>query len=90
LKQLVQDHNAVYKDVKSRFKDHLDKGVRPTCQQILDALESVSGKFSKVFVVVDALDECSNETRAEFLIALQHLSRTISLLVIEVIEMRVE
>jgi hypothetical protein len=72
---------VVYKDVKSRFEDRLGKRVRPTCQQILEALESASGRFSKVYVVVDALDECSNEIRAELLIALQHLSRTVSLLV---------
>ena len=37
--------------------------------------------FKKVFVVVDALDECSNETRAEFLTALRNLPSTVSLLV---------
>ena len=71
----------VYDDVKSRYKDHLGKGIRPTCQQILEALKSATGMFSKTFVVVDALDECSKETRAELLIALQHLSSTVSLLV---------
>jgi hypothetical protein len=81
LKQLVQDHDVVYNDVKSRYKDHLDKGVHPMCQQILEGLESASERFSKVFIVVDALDECSKETRAELLIALQRLSSTVSLLV---------
>jgi hypothetical protein len=39
------------------------------------------GRFLKVFVAVNALDECSSETQAEFLIALWDLPATIKLLV---------
>jgi hypothetical protein len=36
----------------------------------LEALKLIMGRFLKVFVAVNALDECSSETQAEFLIAL--------------------
>jgi hypothetical protein len=47
----------------------------------LEVLKSATEKISKVFLVFDALDECSSETRAELLIGLRHLSSTMSLLV---------
>jgi hypothetical protein len=81
LKQLVQDHDVVYEVVKPLYKDHLDKGIPLTYQRILETLQSVTKKLSKVVLVVDALDECSSETRAELLISLRHLSSSMSLLV---------
>ena len=39
------------------------------------------GTFSKAFVVVDALDECTDRTRAELLIALRSLGSNVSMLV---------
>jgi hypothetical protein len=81
LRQLVQDHDRVYKVVKPLYKHHLYKGIPLTCQWLLEALKWATEKFSKVFLVVNALDKCSSETWAELLIALQHLSSTMSLLI---------
>ena len=81
LRQLVQDHYAAYDYVKSLYKCYQDQETRPTYQMVLGALKLIMGRFLKVFVVVDALDECSSETRAEFLIALRDLPDTVRLLV---------
>jgi hypothetical protein len=81
LRQLVQDHSTVYNKVKTLYKNHENRGTRPAFQQFLEALQSAMGTFSKVFIVVDALDECSDRTRAELLLALRSLGSTVSLLV---------
>jgi hypothetical protein len=47
----------------------------------MEALQPAIGMFSKVFAVVDAVDECSDETRAGLLKELRSLSNIISLLV---------
>lgn len=64
----------VYQEIKALYKRHNDRQTRPTLQQFLESLQSVVGTFSKVFVVVDALDECPDQTRAELLIALRYLT----------------
>lgn len=79
LKQLVQDHSAVYENVKALYRRHQCQETQPALQQLLETLRSATGIFSKVFVVVDALDECLDRTRAELLLALRSLS-TINLL----------
>jgi hypothetical protein len=72
---------VVYEVVKPIYKHHQDKRIPLTYQPILEALKSATAKFSKVFLVVDALDECSSETRAELLIAFRQFSSTMNLLV---------
>jgi hypothetical protein len=81
LKQLVQDHTVAYESVKTLHLHHKNQETRPTLEQILEAFRLATGTFSKVFVVVDALDECSDTTRAELLTALRSLANPINLLV---------
>jgi len=83
LKQLVQDYSAAYDDVKSFYKHHRDRRTRPTLDEFRQALRSEIKRYSKVFILVDALDECSevDGTRIKLLSALRSLANTVNLLV---------
>jgi hypothetical protein len=71
--------------VKSFYKHHKDRETRPTLEELRQVLQSEIKMFTKVFIVVDALDECSeldaDRTRSKLLMALRSLESTINLLV---------
>jgi hypothetical protein len=83
LKQIVQDRRAVSKDVKEFYDIHRFRAARPPLEQITDILISEIRTYSKVFVVVDALDECREDdtTRAMLLDVLLSLPGQVNLLV---------
>jgi hypothetical protein len=81
LKQLAESHPAVYANVKTLYDSCGDQKIRPGLAQVIDALQSATRMFSKVFAVIDALDECSDETWAGLLKVLRSLSNPVSLLV---------
>jgi len=68
LKQL--SHRSSLPDsVKSLYDKHRDKRTRPSIDEVSRALQSVAAIYSRVFIIVDALDECqaSDGCRARFL-----------------------
>jgi len=83
LKQLVQDHVVTYQRVKDIYKRHKKTGTRLILDDALSMLRLETEKYSKVFIVVDALDECSevDGTRGRILAALRALTSTVNLLV---------
>jgi hypothetical protein len=83
LKQLVQRHSVISSKVKSFYANHKDSSVRPTLVEFMNALRSEIGMYSKVFVVVDALDECPQDdgTRARFLTQLHSLPNAVNLMI---------
>jgi len=75
LKQLVQARPSLIEPVEQLHVEHTKRGTRPSVDEIFAALQSVLAKFSAVYVVIDALDECrdSDGTRRLFLAKLQDL-----------------
>ena len=73
----------VYEDVKHIYELHKKNGTRLTLNEALRVLVSAARRFSKVFIVLDALDECpeASGTRAGLLAALRTLKDTFKLLV---------
>jgi hypothetical protein len=69
LKQLVQEQPSIPLGVETLHNNHKDKGTRPSFEEISKALDSVIADYSKVFILVDALDECqdSDGGRKKFL-----------------------
>lgn len=69
LKQLSQERSTLPASVKDLYNRHKGKGTRPSIEEILRALHVVAAMYSRVFIVVDALDECqmSDGCRARFL-----------------------
>ncbi|KAI1745798.1 hypothetical protein F4680DRAFT_455804 [Xylaria scruposa] len=58
LKQLAQAQTGLSESVKSLGCEYMPKGKRPSIRELRQALRSVVSEFSRVFIVVDALDEC--------------------------------
>ncbi|KAJ6447150.1 rRNA processing domain-containing protein [Purpureocillium lavendulum] len=69
LKQLAHGRLSLPDDMKSLYDSHKEKRTRPSLDQLSRTLQSVAALYSKVFIVVDALDECqaSSDSRARFL-----------------------
>jgi hypothetical protein len=69
LKQLAQCQSTLPESVKSLYNSHKDKRTRPSLDELSRTLGSVATLYSRVFVIVDALDECqvSDGCRAKFL-----------------------
>jgi hypothetical protein len=55
-RQLVLDRD-IGSDAKELYKQHYEKDTQPLLQEVADILSSSIKEISKVFVVVDALDE---------------------------------
>ncbi|KAF4634288.1 hypothetical protein G7Y89_g3817 [Cudoniella acicularis] len=55
LKQLAQ--NLMPEEVKYLYKLHRNKRTRPSIEEITRTLQSVANTYSRVFVIVDGLDE---------------------------------
>jgi hypothetical protein len=75
LKQLAQGLSSLPESVKFLYDTHKDKRTRPSLDEILGALQSVAAAYSRVFIIVDALDECqvSDNCRQGFLSSLFNL-----------------
>lgn len=58
LKQLAESQPSLPGTVKDLYDQHQTKRTRPSLIEILGSLQSVAMMFSRVFIVIDALDEC--------------------------------
>ena len=69
LKQLTQGQSSLPDTIKSLYNSHQDKRTRLSFDEISRALQSVITIYSRVFIVIDALDECevSYNCRERFL-----------------------
>jgi hypothetical protein len=67
----------------SLYHRHSKKQTRPTLDELSKLLQSEVRRISKVFIIIDALDECpeSNCTRESFLTEIRKLHPTIYLLI---------
>ncbi|KAH7146905.1 hypothetical protein B0J13DRAFT_441596, partial [Dactylonectria estremocensis] len=69
LKQLVKGQNCLPQDVQELYERHKVAQTRPKFEEISSALKSAISIHSRVFIIVDALDECQvlNRCRSRFL-----------------------
>ena len=77
LKQLTRELPSVPNSVKALHKTHIKDQTRPSFNEISGALQSVTAMYSRVFIIVDALDECqtSDDCRTRFLSELFNLQK---------------
>jgi Cdc6-like AAA superfamily ATPase len=73
LKQLVQDDPSIAKPMSSLYDNHEVRQTRPSLDETHSAFQSVLTNYSRVYVVIDALDECHNGDRLELLSNLRNL-----------------
>ena len=67
LQQLVQERHILPDEVKSLYKCHVDRKTRPSSKEFITALETVISSYSRVFIIIDALDECASTDRQQLL-----------------------
>ncbi|KAM0518192.1 hypothetical protein ACHAPE_004600 [Trichoderma viride] len=71
LRQLCFSQSPLPGAVKSLYDKHTDKkgdkNTQPSLEEIVGAIESVVKTFSRVFIAIDALDECRVQERPLFL-----------------------
>ena len=75
VKQLVQGRPWALEPVERLHKKHHHLGMKPKIEEIFSALQEVIAKFSTVYLVIDALDECRDNdgTRSQLLARLKDL-----------------
>jgi len=83
LQQLVRSEPTIPDNIASLYYDQTKKQRRPTLSEWSKLLQSEVHRFSKVFIIIDALDECteSSGSRASFLTEIRKLQPSIHLLV---------
>ncbi|OQE93683.1 hypothetical protein PENNAL_c0005G05905 [Penicillium nalgiovense] len=87
LKQLAQSQPSLDSSIRKMYDEHTAKGTRPSMGEISDTIQVLSkpSEFAKVYIVIDALDECrmNDGSRTRFLDAMFELqdARNINLLV---------
>jgi ankyrin repeat protein len=75
MKQLLQGGLSEAEPAERLYKKHHDRGTKPTIEETFSTLREVAAKYSTVYVVIDALDECrdSDGTRSQLLARLKNL-----------------
>jgi len=63
LKQLASQQPAIPFALQALYEKHQGNRTKPDIHEIMDTLTSVARIYSRVFLVVDALDECRSDAR---------------------------
>jgi Cdc6-like AAA superfamily ATPase len=58
LKQLAEGQPFLPVTVKDLYNRHITKRTRPSLEEISASLQAVATSYSRVFIIIDALDEC--------------------------------
>jgi hypothetical protein len=69
LKQLTQCQTSLPDSVRSLYDSYKDRRIRLSFDEISRTLQSVAALYSRIFIIIDALDECnaSDGCRSRFL-----------------------
>ena len=67
LRQLIQDRPILPLEIKNLYQWHLDARTHPSIDEVVNVLRTFLAIYSRVFIFVDALDECSKSDREQLL-----------------------
>ena len=81
LQQLVESRSAIPDEIKRLYRHHQKKGTRLAIDECSQLLRSEVRRFSTVYFIIDALDECLEERRQILLDELRKLRDYVKLLV---------
>lgn len=59
LSQLSQRLGTVPDELGSLYKKHKERGTQPSFEELSNAVFGVTSHHSRVFIIIDGLDECS-------------------------------
>jgi hypothetical protein len=80
--QLVEGKELKGEGAKELYNNHIDKGTRPSLEEVCKLLSQEAGFNSKTYIIIDALDEIiDEETRAKLLESLRALQPAINLMI---------
>lgn len=81
IQQLLLRQHVIPKDILKFYNSHKRSNTPPDYSELSEHLRSSVSLFSKVYIIVDALDECDegNKTRRELLAQLQSLDGRVQL-----------
>lgn len=68
LQQLVSQNPEYVSDLKALYSKHVRDNTRPDVGEISKLLQCVIWSFPKVFIIIDALDECSDTDDVRFIL----------------------
>jgi len=77
VKQLVERHSGLISVVESVYMNHRRDATRPHEHELLELLRTFVPLFSRVYIVIDALDEFPEDTRDIFLKTLMSLQSSL-------------
>jgi len=63
VRQLVEQRSAITEDVRLLHKKYRRKGTPPSITEYLELLQSLARASSEVYLIIDALDECIDNSR---------------------------
>ena len=61
LKQLAEQQNPISESLKSYYDEHKGSNTDPNAKQAFEVLKAQCDSWSRIFIVIDALDECSEK-----------------------------
>jgi len=74
VKQLAQDnHSVILPIIEPIYDGHQRKETRPSKEELLDLLKKLLNLFKKTYIIIDALDEIPDDTKADLLAVLLSL-----------------
>ncbi|KAH0537365.1 hypothetical protein FGG08_005844 [Glutinoglossum americanum] len=73
LKQLLQEGHPISENLRKLYTHHINRATHPTVDELSKLLHSEMSRYSQVFILVDALDECSDsDGRRQLLLSKIH------------------
>lgn len=81
LQQLLQRKSTISKEIVALYQSHTIRKTHPTIAELSTLLQAETRELTKLFVVVDALDECPEADRVKLLSELKKLQPILRLLV---------
>lgn len=79
--QLIHSSDRLSDDVKKLYRKHMIRDTLPSLTEVEKVLSTEIGRCQKVFIVIDALDECLGSSQTDLLRSLQSLRPKVNLLV---------
>ena len=81
LEQLVQDHPVISEQARSLYDKHYSKSTYPLLEELMEALWKEVDRYSRIFIIVNALDKLQEHHHICLIQVIQSLSNTVNLTV---------
>jgi hypothetical protein len=67
LRQLVEKYDGIPDKIRTFYTEHIALGARPSLADYSQLLQLAATRFSKIFLIIDALDESNEDIRGGLL-----------------------